>query len=102
MGKPQKIEQLQTLARDMVGDDGKPDLFFVTDQGIVVTISRDFDTAHKHWEELARRSPRVECALENRRTGVLASVEPDSDEPGARLEVRDDTHWLRRDKYLVV
>lgn len=91
---PRKVAELETLARDMVGDDSTPDLFFVTDRGAVVTVSRDFGTAYRHWRTLAQRSPRLESALENRRTGVLASVEPDSDEPGARLVIRDDARYF--------
>lgn len=90
-----KIEVLQNLASQIIGDGSKSDMFFVTDQGVVVTVTRDFDTAYAHWKQLARRSPFVECALENRTVGVLASVEPDSDDDGALLEVRDDTRMLR-------
>lgn len=96
---PRRIPALESMARDMVGDSGTPDLFFVTDRGVVVMVARSFPAAHREWSRLAQRrdmgtgDPRglLESALENRRTGVLASVEPESDEPGARLVVRDDS-----------
>lgn len=96
MSKPRKTEQLEELARSVVGDDKTPDIFFVTDQGTVVTVSRDFKTAYTHWCELAARYPRVECALENRTYGVLADISPESDEPGARLVRTDDTYSFRK------
>jgi hypothetical protein len=93
--KPAKIERLEQVARDMVGDGGKPNLFFVTDQGIVVAITRDFDSAFLQWKDLADRRPRAECAIEDRKTGVLAAVEPENDEPGAKLIMYNDTSMLR-------
>lgn len=86
-----KIQELQTLASDKIGDGKSPNLFFVTDEGIVVTVTRDFNLAYRQWLRLANQSPRRECALEDRRAGTLASVEPCSDEKGARLEIHDDT-----------
>jgi hypothetical protein len=41
--KPRKVPELEALARDRVGDGGSPALFFVTDAGVVVTVTRDFD-----------------------------------------------------------
>lgn len=88
--KPQKIDVLETMARDMVGDGKSPNLFFVTDQGVVTLVARNGDDAYTAWSRLATRSPRVECALEDRQTGVLASIEPETDEPNARLVRLDD------------
>lgn len=90
MPKPQQIAELETMARTMVGDSKSPNLYFVTDQGVVTLVTRDIKIGHKAWSDLARRSPRIECALEDRKTGVLASVSPESDEPEARLLVCDD------------
>lgn len=87
--KPRKIERLEALARECVGDGRQPDLFFVTDQGVVVTVTRDLTVAHTHWRELARRFPLVESALENRQYGVLASVAPEEDD-SPKLHVHDD------------
>ena len=96
MSKPRKIAALEALAREIVGDGKGPDLFFVTDQGVVVTITRDYELGYRQWQELSRRSPRVESALENRQFGVLCSVAPESDEPGARLIVLDDSAMFRK------
>lgn len=95
MSKPTEIEPLQSLPRTMVGDGGQPNVFFVTDQGVTVTITTDFEVAYEHWKKLAARRPRVESALEDRLTGCLASVEPVDDEPNARLCVIDDTDMLK-------
>lgn len=88
--KPKKINELEALASNLIGDGQSPNLYFVTDQGVVVTVTRSLEVAHAEWKELARRLPRVECALEDRKTGVLASVEPESNEEGAKLRVFDD------------
>jgi hypothetical protein len=96
MSKPRKVKVLEELATVVIGDGKAPHLFFVTDQGVVDTVSRDFATAYQRWLALAAVRPMVECALEGRQYGVMASVEPESDEPGARLRYHDDTHTLRR------
>lgn len=71
-----RIEALETLARDMVGDGGSPNVFFVTDGPNVVMVTTDEEKARAAWRELADRFPMRECALEDRQTGVLASLEP--------------------------
>ncbi len=90
MAKPAKIAALEILACDMVGDGKAPDLFFVTDQGVVITVTRNKSVAYDEWRNLAARRPMVESAMESRRFGVIASVEPESDKPGARLIVIDE------------
>lgn len=85
-----RIEALEAIARDMVGDGQTPDVFFVSDEGRIVAIETDAQRAYDRWRELAARSPRKESALENRTYGVLASVEPKDDSPNARLVVLDD------------
>lgn len=92
---PLEVPAFQAWPVDHVGDGKKPNVYVVTDRGVVVTLTRDGPTGYRHWRTLADRRPLVESALEDRVTGVLASVEPDSDEPGARLEVRDDWHMHR-------
>lgn len=74
-----RIEALEALASEMVGDGQEPNWFFVTLQGDVVGVTQDFESAYSQWDRLSRQSPRVECALEDRLTGVLASVEPIDD-----------------------
>lgn len=87
---PKKIKQLEELARDTVGDGTAPDLYFVTDRGTVVTVTRSLVLAYRHFRELARRDfPRLACALENRTYGVLASLDTD-EERGPGLYLIDD------------
>ena len=93
-----KIEALEELARAMIGDGQSPDLFFVTDRGQVVSVDVCHISAYERFIALAQRSPRKECVLENRTFGVIASVEPDSDEPVARLILCDDYHMFKRMK----
>lgn len=84
-------DTLNALARDYVGDGESPNHYIVTDRGNVVTVSDSFNTAYAHWQRLAARRPLVECALEDRLTGVLASVEPRDNPTDTRLIVIDDT-----------
>jgi len=81
----------------MVGDGRRPNIFFVTDEGNVVMVTLDFDAAYAHWRKLAGRAPRIESALEDRRWGTVASVEPESDDPGARLIIIDDSGEFLRE-----
>jgi hypothetical protein len=84
-----KIDVLQDLASEYVGDGLKADnLFFVTDHGVVVGVTRDFEAAYGQWKRLAASG--AECALEDRQQGVLASVEPD-DDGSSTLVTLDDT-----------
>lgn len=85
-----RLEVLEKLARELVGDGKSPNLFFVSCEGNIILISKDFDVAYAEWREHARARDH-ESALEDRKTGVIASVEPESDEPGARLLVHDDS-----------
>jgi hypothetical protein len=81
---------LNTIARDFVGDASGVNVYFVSDEhGDVVTITYDRDVAVEHWRKLADRRPLVESTLEDRHTGVLASVEPEIDAPGALLRIYD-------------
>lgn len=86
--------ELDDLARRLVGDGRTPDLFFVTDDGHVVAVYSQFLRAYGHWRDLAARTPRRECALENRTYGVIASVDPRS-ETDARLIVIDASRDFR-------
>lgn len=88
---PQKIEQLEALAREMVGDGGTPNLFFVSISGVIVLISRDGSTAHEYWRALVQSSCRfMSCMLEDRKNGVLCSREPADDNGGNRWITTDD------------
>lgn len=85
-----KIRRLEELASDLIGDEKDPNLFFVTVEGAVVMITVDFKAAYEYWKFLSRAN--VETSLEDRKNGVIASVEPESDRPGARLVRYDDSH----------
>jgi len=75
-------EILQTLKAQLVGDGKSPELFFVTREGSVVTITRDFETALHDWQRIANSLPRVACALEDRLFGCIASVGGPSQDGG--------------------
>ena len=94
--KPKRIKQLEELASNLIGDGKSPNLFFVTHQGNVILISRDFDIAYKEWKSVTSSSPCTEeTSLEDRKTGVLASREPE-EEGSRKLVVVDDTDLLRK------
>lgn len=75
---------LDALAVRLVGDGKKPNIFFVSREGDVLTVTQDYAVALSHWETLANNMDGV-VTLEDRLSGVLASVEPETDEPGAKL-----------------
>jgi hypothetical protein len=81
-----KIEVFAEMARNLVGDNGSPNLYFVSDRSGVFLITSDFDVAHEIWKSLPTDQ---ETTLEDRKTGVLASTEPESNERGARLVTYD-------------
>lgn len=87
---PMKIAQLQKLATDMVGDDRKPDLFFVTVKGVVITITRNMKLAYDEWKQLALRN--IESTLENRQFGILCSADKC---PAGNLIISDAMHMFR-------
>ena len=73
---PRRIQALEELPRNMVGDGGTPNLYFVTVKGNVLLISQDFEIAYRAWREFSFPA-KMETGLEDRQVGVLASVEPD-------------------------
>lgn len=89
---PKKIKALEELARNMVGDGESPNLFFVSDCGAIITITRDFQVAYSEWKKLAFRSPRLPCMLEDRKTGVICDVDKDEYSKDGRLILRDDSY----------
>lgn len=91
---PKRIEKLEKFISESVGDGKAPNLFFVSVEGVNVLISRDFDVAYHEWLQLAMPKNK-ETALEDRQTGVIASVEPESDDPGARLIKIDDSRTFK-------
>jgi len=67
-----KIKELNALAAEMVGDDKSPNLYFVTQKGDVVTVTRHFEKAHQEWLRLVYQH--IESVLEDRQTGIICSV----------------------------
>lgn len=90
-----RMEQLEALARDMVGDGGKPDVFFVSVEGGIVMVTLDFEAAYHAWREYSAPKNR-ETALENRSMGTIASVDP-IEEGSPRLMLIDDSEMFLRD-----
>jgi hypothetical protein len=85
------VAPLDALARELVGDGQSSNLFFVTKHGIVQTVSSEFGVAYEAYYTLRRQLPRIECALEDRQNGTLASFGPDDDNTPGRWIESDDT-----------
>jgi hypothetical protein len=90
MASSKRIEALEAVARKLVGDGKSPNVFFVSLDGNIIMIALDFHLAYQKWKEISSQRTTETC-LEDRQTGVLASIEPGSDEPGAKLVRWDDT-----------
>lgn len=84
--------QLDEMARTIVGDGKSPNLYFVSEKGLVVLVERSYLKARKRWEQLPRN---VETCMEDRLTGVIASNEPDED-GSKRLVVIEDFDTFER------
>lgn len=67
------------MARKMVGDGKTPNLFFVTRDRVVITITRNFTTAYSQWKDIANYGGHTAC-LEDRKNGVLCSYDWDRTE----------------------
>jgi len=61
----QKIEALEQLARDTVGDGKSPNLFFVSIEGVIITVTRSFNVAYAEWKDLPRNSSALSCCVIN-------------------------------------
>lgn len=83
-------EEANDLARDMVGDDQSPNVFFVTFQGMVRYIYTEFESAYACWRNLTTAE---ETALEDRQYGVICCTEPD--EETDVLVTHDDSHMFK-------
>lgn len=81
---------MQEMPVNMVGDGKNPNVFFVSDQGVIVTITRNFGIAYKEWRRLSQRLPLVESCLEDRQYGVICDVCPVEDD-SPKLTTRDDS-----------
>lgn len=90
MKRTKRIEPLEKVAQEMVGDGKSPNVFFVSRDGNIILISLSFVTAYEAWREISNQRT-TETALEDRQTGVLAAIEPESEHRGAKLVRYDDT-----------
>jgi len=86
-------DRLNQLASELVGDGKSPNLYFVTVDARVQTVTTDRRTAYLHWHQLASTGV-LACALEDRETGVVCLVEAG---PDGQLQRTDDYHRLTGD-----
>jgi len=92
-----KVEALNKLASEMVGDNGRTNVFFVTYEGNVVMITMLFEAAYTLWSNL--KNAHKDCTLEDRKTSVIAEAglrpqfNPKTDNFDGPIdwEVRDDS-----------
>lgn len=75
---PDKIDELEAVARHLVGDGKRPNLFFVSAQPMgLILVTRGFHTAHLIWRQLPKN---IETCLEDRLFGTICSNEPEEDD----------------------
>lgn len=86
-----KINELNALANNFVGDNQKPNVFFVTENSDVTMITVNFDAAYDYWCALSQH---IETTLEDRQWGVICSTEPFED-GGKELRTYDDSEEFR-------
>jgi hypothetical protein len=80
-----EIKQMQEMARDMVGDGKEPNVFFISQEGVICTVTTHAMIAYDHWKALPRHK---ESAFEDRLYGVICTTE--SQEGTNRLIVHDE------------
>ena len=88
----ERIELLEGLASQLIGDGQSPNLYFVSVKGNCVLVSREFDTAYDYWRFLPRN---IETSLEDRQIGVICSTEP-VEEGATKLITYDDSRMVKR------
>ncbi len=76
---PHRFQALERFASATIGDGKSPNLFFVTVEGKVVVITQNLEIAKRSWEGFAGPMDTV-TSIEDRKVGVLASVEPEEDD----------------------
>jgi uncharacterized protein YycO len=89
--KLKKIQALENMACNMVGDGKTPSLFFVTRDGVVVTVTRDFSIAYSHWNNIANYGGHT-TSIEDRKNGVICSYEWDRSK--GRFVRVDNSAWV--------
>jgi len=91
-----KIAQLEDLARDMVGDGQRPNLFFVTLEGSVWTITMSLRDAYASWKDVATHTRNT--TLEDRLHGIVASTYQDPET--RRWVIEDDVERIFRGRFV--
>ncbi len=71
-----RIEALEAIARDVIGDGKRPNMFFVSVKGNIQMITTEYAQAINYWRSLPRN---METCLEDRLTGVIADTSPIED-----------------------
>jgi hypothetical protein len=87
----EKVEEFEQLARTLIGDGKSPNIFFVSEQGCVFLVTTNFEAAYMAWRKVDYHK---ESALEDRKTGVIASREPEED-GSKRLITIDDSYLFK-------
>jgi len=82
------------MARELVGDGKEPDLFFVSLDGNIVTVSMNFETAYEEWLRYAHGN-RIETTLEDRWYGTIASVESEDEGSSKLVRIDDSRGFLK-------
>lgn len=95
MSKPRKIEQLEELARTMVGDGKAPNLYFVTVEGVVTTVTRSLERAKWEWSRNVSEDRRRATSVEDRRQGSVCQHDRDEDN-GGKWFTCDDSNLFRK------
>lgn len=93
-----RVEELEKLAAEMIGDGQKPNLFFVSkfdnDTHGCIAVTPDFDIAYEIWKKLPTN---CETALEDRMYGTICDNAPHSEEEAMQgvLHLADNSeHFL--------
>jgi hypothetical protein len=93
-GSRPRLEILDQMARDMVGDGERPDVFFVSVAGNIATVTSSFKTAYEEWVRVSWKA-KIETALEDRLFGVIASVEPEDDGNARLIRIDSSKDFIR-------
>ena len=91
-----KIKELNKLATEMVGDSGKPNVFFVSLEGNVQMVTTDFWQAYDYWKSLTPRLSGKETMLEDRKYGVICDRSPSEHNAGKLMTWDESGMFLRR------
>lgn len=91
MKTPKRIKQLERMATNMVADGKSPNLFFVSIQGVIVTVTRNFKLAYNQWKSLTG----LERTLEDRKWGTICDAYCPTVSP--KLVIVDDSEQFKKE-----